>query len=294
MRSNGLKRAGAAFAILALAACAPRGGTVASTPQPPVAAAPAVPPQFQYLYGSGEGGAMALTAMHALVAYATEKAAHRPANSVVLADGSALKKATFVPCGDKPLAVIFDADETLIWNLGFEARAASGETYDPARWSRWERTGQNAIVAVPGAVHVLTDLRKAGVTPIVNTNRSAANASFTVAALKAAGLGDFVHGETLFLQGDDGAGSGKDGRRARIAAKYCVIAMAGDQLGDFSDIFNTLPVAERRAISVHGSAAGLWGKGWFVLPNPVYGSALKGGVDDVFPASKRWDDPEAK
>jgi hypothetical protein len=28
-----------------------------------------------------------------------------------------------------------------------------------------------------------------------------------------------------------------------------------------------------------------------VLPNPVYGTALKGGLDDVFPADKRWSPP---
>ncbi len=42
----------------------------------------------------------------------------------------------------------------------------------------------------------------------------------------------------MFLSGDDAMGSKKDGRRATIAAKYCVLAMGGDQLGDFSDLFN--------------------------------------------------------
>ena len=37
--------------------------------------------------------------------------------------------------------------------------------------------------------------------------------------------------------------------------------------------------------------AAKWGAGWFVLPNPVYGSSLKGGFDDVFPADKRWAPP---
>ncbi len=235
---------------------------------------------------------MALTAMHALVAYVTDKAAPRPADSVVLAANSPLVKAKFVPCGEKPLAVVFDADETLIYNLGFEARVAGGETFDAARWSRWERTGQNAIVAVPGAGHAMEELRKLGVTPIINTNRSAANAEGTIATLKAVKLGDFKHGDTLFLLGDGGTGTGKDARRATIAARYCVIAMAGDQLGDFSDVFNSgLSVPERRAISVHSSAAGLWGKGWFLLPNPAYGSGLKGSVDEIFPAEKRWVDP---
>src|SRR3546814_2418913 len=68
---------------------------------------------------------------------------------------------------------------------------------------------------------------------IVNTNRTAANAKGTEDTLRAAGLGEFRHGETLFLMGDAPDGASKDGRRARIAARWCVIAMGGDQLGDF-------------------------------------------------------------
>ena len=39
---------------------------------------------------------------------------------------------------------------------------------------------------------------------------------------------------------------------------------------------------------------GLWGRGWFVLPNPVYGSGLGSGWDDTFPADRRWTDPGAE
>ena len=246
-------------------------------------------PVYQYLYGSGEGGAESLTAFHALIAFAGERVAHRPANSVVLAAGSSLVRASFVPCGDKPFAAVFDVDETVLLNLGFEARAAAGVPYSQAEWARWEATGAGAVAAVPGAVHAVDDLRKLGVTVVFNTNRSAAHAAGTAAALKAAGFGEAVHGMTLFLQGDDATGGRKDGRRATIAARYCVLTMAGDQLGDFSDLFNApMPVADRRRLAVHSSAAGLWGKGWFVLPNPAYGAALKGGMEDVFPAGKRW------
>jgi hypothetical protein len=31
-----------------------------------------------------------------------------------------------------------------------------------------------------------------------------------------------------------------------------------------------------------------WGAGWFVLPNPVYGTALKGSRDEVFPPAIHW------
>ena len=65
--------------------------------------------------------------------------------------------------------------------------------------------------------------------------------------------------------------------------------MGGDQLGDFSDLFNApASVAERRARADGPRVAALWGRGWFVFPNPVYGKALKGGPDDIFPADRRW------
>ena len=295
-RAVALTATGAAL----LSACAPMNRSVETLPAgpahsydsqlhqpPPPPAPPAVPPAYQFLYGSGEAGALQQSAFHALLAYVTDKVAHRPANSVVLAAGSPLVHATFVPCGAKPFAVVFDVDETVLLNLGFEARAATGVPYSDADWAAWEQSGGAATAVTPGAVHAVTDLRKAGVTVVFNTNRRAE--APTIAALKAAGLGDAVHGETLFLQGDDATGSKKDGRRQTIAARYCVLAMAGDQLGDFSDLFNAaMPVAERRQLSVHSSAAGLWGKGWFVLPNPVYGTALRGGTDDVFPTDRRW------
>ena len=34
-----------------------------------------------------------------------------------------------------------------------------------------------------------------------------------------------------------------------------------------------------------------FGAGWFILPNPAYGTALKGGIDEIFPADKRWASP---
>jgi hypothetical protein len=33
-----------------------------------------------------------------------------------------------------------------------------------------------------------------------------------------------------------------------------------------------------------------WGSGWFMLPNPVYGTGLGTGWDETFPQDKRWSD----
>src|SRR3546814_21192741 len=84
----------------------------------------------------------------------------------------------FEPCGDKPFAAIFDADETLIWNLGATRYMAErGIAFEPVIWDSWEKTGAGAARAMPGTVEMVAALRAAGVTVIANTNRSAANAT---------------------------------------------------------------------------------------------------------------------
>jgi len=257
---------------------------------------PRVPSGMQWLYGSGEGAATSIQAYHAFRDYVVAAARHRPRDSVVLADGATLAAPRFLPCGRRPLAVVLDADETVLQNLGYEYDDAShpGRPYDQERWNRWERTGANAVAPIPGAVTALRAIRRAGVTVIFNSNRLAAAAAENEAALNGAGLGPARHGSTLWLQGDAAPGSAKDPRRAAISARYCVIAMAGDQLGDFSDLFNArgLSVSDRRRAAATGPLAGLWGNGWFVLSNPVYGSGLRGTIDEVFPADRRWADPQ--
>jgi predicted secreted acid phosphatase len=257
----------------------------------PVAAARLKP--FQYLYGSAEAAGISIQAWHALVDYAQAKVRHRPKASVVLADGATFDNPRFVPCGRKPLAAVFDVDETVILNLGLEANDAAGRS-SGAMVGRWGRSGSDAVAPVPGAVYGINALRKMGVTVIFNTNRGQSSAEGTAAQLEAAGLGKTVRRKTLYLAGDDAMGTRKDGRRWTIAKDYCVITLAGDQLVDISDLFNAkdLPVAERRQAAMRGWVAQMWGNGWWVLPNPVYGSGLQGGLDEIVPADRRWTDPK--
>lgn len=229
----------------------------------------------QWLYGSAEGSVAARQAFGALTDYALRTARHRPRWSVVLAQGSspvANGPASFVRCGAKPLAAVFDADETLVWNIPPRRDNVlhNDGKFDPKVWNAWERTGAGYATPIPGAIEAFAALRRAGITPIVNTNRSLDNPDGALATLTAAGLGSFVLGRTLFLQRGH---EGKDGRRATIASRYCVIAMAGDQLGDFSDAFNAadLSPSQRRLAATAGPASRLWGRGWFLLPNPTYG-----------------------
>jgi predicted secreted acid phosphatase len=154
---------------------------------------------------------------------------------------------------------------------------------------------------MPGATEALAALRAAQVTVIFNSNRLAANAAGSEAALNGAGLGSASHDpdparRTLWLKGDTPGGSTKDKRREAISVYYCVIAMAGDQLGDFSDLFNPDParpdVVARRRDASSASIAARWGRGWFILSNPVYGTGIGGTRNEVFPDPRtRWLDP---
>lgn len=255
---------------------------------------PLVTSGMQWLYGSGEGAAASIQAYHAFRDHVLAAVSDRPRDSVVLAEGARLEAPAFVRCGDKPLAVILDADETAIQNLGYEyALAKSGKATDSAALDRWQRVAQTMARPMPGAVTALNAIRERGVTVIYNSNRDNTDAAATAATIGNAGLPSAVPLETLYLRGDVDGKSGKDGRRTHVARHYCVVAMAGDQLGDFADAFNErgLHIQERRRLAGSGPLARLWGNGWFLLSNPVYGPGLRGGLEEVYPPDVRWEDP---
>lgn len=259
----------------------------------PIRASP--PTRQQWLYGSAEGTVASARIYKAMTTYVVGKAKERPKYSVIADDNFIVmhgENPPFFPCDNKPLAVVFDADETLVWNVGaMRYMAEQGKDFDPAIWNEWEKSGAGKALAMPGAVAALKAIRDAGVTVIANTNRAAANAHGTEDTLRLAGLGELKHGETLFLLGDTPSGSSKDGRREIIASRYCVIAMAGDQLGDFRNLFNNtkLNVKSRTANAMSAPFDRLWGNGWFLFSNPVYGPSVRGGFDEIFTADTKWE-----
>ena len=283
----------ASFALLALSACATTPATQAPSVAPSDRSSDA-PDTMQWLYGSGEAAAVSIQTWRQIADYAIARSRERKVpSSVQMGIGGTLAEAQSCTRGDswKPLAVVFDVDETVILNQGYEYwTALTGAEFSKSTWEEWERTGASFVRPVPGAVTGIRRLREAGITPVFNTNREFSPEG-AARAIAAAGLGEAIHRDTLFLRGDDGVNSGdKDGRRALIADRYCVVALAGDNLGDFADMLNddSLAPLERRELAARGDLAQLWGNGWFALPNPVYGYSLKGSMDEVFPEGTRW------
>src|SRR2546428_139392 len=61
----------------------------------------------------------------------------------------------------------------------------------------------------------------------------------------------------------------KSPRRAFVASKYRVVMLFGDDLNDFATTKGK--TLEQRDMIARDHAAD-WGRKWFALPNPVYGS----------------------
>ncbi|CAM3156517.1 hypothetical protein SPAN111604_07260 [Sphingomonas antarctica] len=183
-------------------------------------------------------GAEAQQAYHAMVAFVATRVAARPKDSVILAADAPLVKGAFVPCESKPLALVIALDSAV----------------------RGQVTATADVVS--GAHHAVDEARKASVAVIFTTDRPAAEGPGIATALNTLKLGPVTAGDTLLM------GGGGDSRRAAIAAKYCVVAVAGSRLSDFSDKFAAEASDDaRRAVAVHSRAAGQWGKGWFVVPD---------------------------
>ena len=171
----------------------------------------------------------------------------------------------------KPAAVVLDLDETVIDNSGFQTWLhLQRATYSSAGWARWERwqAGEGTVEAVPGAVEFLKAMEAAGVTPVFVSNRKEDGRRPTVQALARLGILDQDDPDRLLLRTDT---SSKVSRRARVAERWAVVALVGDNLADFDGIFEAgagdLDARDGRVVE----HADKWGAEWFVLPNPVYG-----------------------
>lgn len=168
----------------------------------------------------------------------------------------------------QPPAVIVDVDETVLDNSPFQARLiAAGRTYDPALWDAWVQEAQ--AEPVPGALAFLQEAARQGVTVFYVTNRDAEQEAATRANLEREGFPLAEGVDVLLMRGEqEGWGSDKTPRRALVAGDYRVVMLFGDDLNDFVEA-RRAPAERRALVEQHAEC---WGRQWFVLPNPVYGS----------------------
>lgn len=188
----------------------------------------------------------------------------------------------------QPLAVILDADETVLDNSPYQARRIDVDAlYEATSWSAW--VAERRARAVPGSVEFTQWAAGAGIAVFYVTNRAAADGAATADNLRALGL-PLPDGEERLLLLDDARGFGSDkvSRRQLVDRDYRVIAMFGDNLGDFlGGVKTDNPTRKRRTATYRD----WWGSRWFMLPNPMYGSWVDAASKFCDGAQK--DDPRA-
>jgi 5'-nucleotidase (lipoprotein e(P4) family) len=142
---------------------------------------------------------------------------------------------------------------------------------------------------VPGAVDFLNYAARRGVTVFYITNRRQAEKAGTIANLQKLGFPG-VNEDTVMIR-EEGTPASKESRRQKVAARYRILLLVGDNLNDFSDDFSGKSIAER-ASQVDRERVD-FGSRYIVVPNPMYGdweSAVyenKSGLTDAEKKSYR-------
>ena len=164
-----------------------------------------------------------------------------------------------------PPAVIMDIDETVLDNSPFQGEVAKKDLRnDTNLWTEWVRLQR--CEGIPGALDFIKYAQSKEVTVFFITNRDHSDQEATRKNLTQLGVNVPETPETVLTKKDND--SDKSLRRATVAACHRILLLIGDDLGDF--VWANDTPAERIKISKQHSDK--WGTGWFLLPNPVYGS----------------------
>ena len=174
--------------------------------------------------------------------------------------------------GSKPVAVIVDADETVIDNSAYEAWLIGQDFgYSSKTWTPWMEAAEAR--AMPGAKEFLNYAAAKGVEIFYVTNRKMVGYDGTKKNLMELGFPN-VDEKHLLLRIDS---SDKQARRDIVAKDYEIALLMGDNLNDFTSDFAKKTV-EQRFLETD-KIQDQWGTKFIVLPNPTYGE-WEGAVYD--------------
>jgi 5'-nucleotidase (lipoprotein e(P4) family) len=162
-------------------------------------------------------------------------------------------------------AVILDADETVLDNSEYQRRRALLDSgYTSATWAVW--VNERAAPAIPGAVEFTRRVHGIGGRVVIVTNRTEEQCDATRANLRA--IGAEVDGVLCQPAGE----SDKNPRFQRVQAGAAVagagpldvVAWVGDNILDFPGMTQAARNDPRLLAE--------FGRRYFILPNPMYGS----------------------
>ena len=162
-------------------------------------------------------------------------------------------------------AVVLDADETVLDNSEYQRRRAMLDSgYTEASWAKW--VNERAAPAVPGAPELTHKVHMLGGRVAIVTNRADSLCTATRANLQSAGI------ETDMVLCQPRGEGDKNPRFRRIQNGTAVagipalniVAWFGDNILDFPNM--------SQAARNDPRALDDFGRRFFILPNPMYGS----------------------
>ena len=167
-----------------------------------------------------------------------------------------------------PPAVIMDVDETVIDTGKFQSLLVKNHIrFGSARWRDWQR--RNEPDAVPGAIEFINYAQARGVTVFFVTNREHATEPITRVNLATIGVKLPDQVDTVLSRNERPEWTAdKTSRHNFIGQSYRIVMLIGDDLADFIPEYRATPQRRVDEALKHGE----WGRKWFMLPNPMYGS----------------------
>lgn len=161
-------------------------------------------------------------------------------------------------------AVVVDIDETVLDNSRYQAELVlTRQPYTAENGTAWYRRGE--AEAIPGAVEFLRYAASRGVRVFYVTNRRPVEKEGTILNLRRLNFPD-VSEQTVMVRTDAAT---KEPRRQQISQRYRIVLLVGDNLSDFSHLFEGRTTEERTAAVE--MARQKFGVQFIILPNPMYG-----------------------
>ncbi len=178
-----------------------------------------------------------------------------------------------------PPAVILDVDETVLDNSRYQGwLIQKNKRFSKVSWDWWISTAK--ADAIPGALAFIRYARKRGVQVFLVSNRTCKPRKGVKGAcpqkgdiirnLERLGLDGITEKQILLRNERKQWGAEKKDRRFLLSVRYRILMLFGDDLADFIPGVGRLSWQKRAELVARYQQR--WGRRWFMLPNPAYGS----------------------
>ena len=169
--------------------------------------------------------------------------------------------------GVLPPAVVLDIDETVLDNSPFQGwQVMESKSFNNDDWRRWVELA--CAAALPGAVEFTRYADSLGVEVFYVSNRTVQEMGPTIENMTALG---FANADSMHMLLKE-TSSSKVERRAKIGNDYDIILLIGDNLADFSGIYEDR--GDDLGFAAVEADRELFGSQYIILPNPMYGNWL--------------------